>query len=119
MAPPPSGHQITNPNLSSDDDGGNNPANAQEEQQNGNEPQSQRSSSEPNPNPQQPESEVDAQQQRQLLSKVIELENKANINAKREVVFTNIFFDSFSNSIMFIFKGGDESPAVGDRGQEL
>ena len=83
VASPPNDHQNPNPNLVSTDEDGGNSSDAQEQQQ----------SSEPNPNPSQPESEVDALQQRQLLSKVIELENKANINAKREVIFVHALFD--------------------------
>lgn len=93
VASPPNDHQFSNPNLvSTDDDGGKSSANAQEQQQQFGDEKFQRSS-EPNPNPSQPESEVDALQQRQLLSKVIELENKANINAKREVILVHALFD--------------------------
>ena len=132
------GHQIPLPNLvTSDEDGGDHSVHTQEQPQNSTESQAQ-PVSEPKSAPQQPESEVDAQQQRQLLSKVIELENKATINAKREVRLLLIFINDvlflrgcnsplmhYSESVLCPYlhssysAGRNESPAVGDRGQEL
>ena len=135
------GHQIPLPNLvTSDEDGGDHSVHTQEQPQNSTESQAQ-PVGEPKSAPQQPESEVDAQQQRQLLSKVIELENKATINAKREVRLVLIFINGvvvgmkdvlffarmmhYSESVLCPYLhssysvGRNESPAVGDRGQEL